>query len=502
MITPMKWDLLQALEDTLIDFVRQTAARWTERLYWAVSLSRKKWLRETQLLEEECGKFRADFLWLGSKPSEFINRAAKEVVQIIDKYDRNNGLHLTTTADKEIHKHICRCMLEAALFPTITDWHIKNDTSEFTKELMVLLFPCLPNMKCLRVAEDMPSRCSWLLANNIRMLNHLQEFYFPIGCSRHVLIELGKHCKQLKRLSVMSSKHVDDSSVNHLLKLRNLVFLNVDGTHVTPKGYSRLLCNLPKLRNITWANRVDDVLLNITKDEIQTVKSLIGTVRNALTIVLKCPFITHLSLFAVKDNLSDLKELNAVTEFTLVDCDSDIGNLAEVLHGIGPKLKELDLSNVTNVSIRDVTKCCTHLEILSLDCCKFTQSGEKPFDPQLPHFQNLASLELRANRWYGDFHSYLRSYVNLKVLTARCIPDLDDVAVVSVLQSNGFQNLKEFSAQDCGFLSMISVSLLVENCGNLHLLKGVGTWSGIQKEDMPEVYRKASYADVPITVVP
>jgi hypothetical protein len=502
MITPMKWDLLQTLEDSLLDSVRLTAAGWTERLYWAATQSREKWLRETQLLEEECGKFRKDFLWLASKPSEFTNRVAREIVQIIDEYDKNSGLHLSTSADREIHKHVCRCMLEAALFPRITDWNIKNDTSEFTKELMVLLFHCLPEMKCLRVAKDMPSRCSWLLANNIGMLKHLQEFYFPIGCSRQVLTELGKHCNQLKRLSVMSSKHVDDSSVIHLLKLINLVFLNVDGTHITPIGYGRILCNLPKLRNITWANRVDDVLLSVTKYEIETVKSLIGTARNALTIVLKCPFITHLSLFAAKDNLSDLKGLNAVTEFTLVDCDSDIVHLAEVLQGIGPRLRQLDLSNVTNVSIRDVTKCCTQLVIFSLDSCEFTHLGNQHFDPQLPHFQNLASLEMRANRWYGDFHYYLRSYVNLKVLTARCTPDLDDVAVVSVLQSNGFHNLKEFSAHDCGFLSMISVLLLVENCRNLHLLKGVGTWSGIQKEDMPEVFRKARYADAPITVVP
>ena len=163
--------------------------------------------------------------------------------------------------------------------------------------------------------------------------------------------------------------------------------------------------------------------------------------------------------------------------------------MTKVLHSTGPKLKQFDLSNDTNVSIREVRKCCTHLEILSLDSYKFIQWGDQAFDPQLPHSQNLVSLELRANRWYGYFHSFLLPYVNLKVLTARYTPDLDDAATVSVLHSNGFQNFK-FSAHDCGFLRMISVFLLVENCGNLHCLKGVGTWSGIQNEDMPELYRR------------
>ena len=89
------------------------------------------------------------------------------------------------------------------------------------------------------------------------------------------------------------------------------------------------------------------------------------------------------------------------------------------------------------------------------------------------------------------------------MLTARCTPDIYDGTVLALLQSNGFQNLKEFSAHDCGFLNTISMFLLVGNCGNLHCLKGVGTWSGKQKEDMPEMYRKVRYADVPVTrVVP
>jgi hypothetical protein len=82
-------------------------------------------------------------------------------------------------------------MLEAALFPGLTDWNGKTDTSEFTKELMVLLFPCLPDMKFLRVAQNMPRRCPWLLENNSGMLKQSQKNYFPISCSRQVLADWG-----------------------------------------------------------------------------------------------------------------------------------------------------------------------------------------------------------------------------------------------------------------------------------------------------------------------
>ena len=88
MITSMKLDLFQVLKNNLVDPVRQTAARWTTRLYAAATQNREKWLRETRLLEEECVKLHADFRWVGSKPSKFINSVPREVVQIIDEYDK------------------------------------------------------------------------------------------------------------------------------------------------------------------------------------------------------------------------------------------------------------------------------------------------------------------------------------------------------------------------------------------------------------------------------
>jgi hypothetical protein len=97
------------------------------------------------------------------KTQKILYNVPREDVQIIDEYDKNN-VHLTTL-DVEIHKHVCRCMLEAALFPGITDWNIKTDTSVFAKELMVPSFPCLPDMKCLRVAHNTPRRCSWLITS-------------------------------------------------------------------------------------------------------------------------------------------------------------------------------------------------------------------------------------------------------------------------------------------------------------------------------------------------
>jgi hypothetical protein len=467
---------------------------WTNRLREAGYLRREEWLREIQRVEEECELQREHYISLKPCATETLNYVAREFVKIIEDYDGNNGRHLVTAADRTIHKLACRSMLESALIPGITVWDVSIAKSEFLKELMILSFPSLPDLKCLRIAEEAFHGCSWLLVNSIWMLTHLQEFYFPFGCFNQVLAELGKHCSKLKRLSVMFSEEVNDGSVIHLKKLKNLVFLNVGGTSITPRGYGEILSGLSKVQNVMWTSYVDDVLMSITKEEIHSVKHLFGTVRNVLILALKYPFITHLSLYRVKDDLSNLKELTTITDLALADCDSDSVCLVNILQSLGSRLRHLELKNVNNVSVRDVINCCTHLETFAIKSCNFTCPEGLNFEPQLQHFQNLAVLELTANQWYEDFHSYLKCYVNLKELIARNTPQLDDTAVVSVLRSKGFQELRIFSAHGCGALSMLSAFLLMEYCDNLIQLRGVGTWTHVNvKEDMGSLMRIARY---------
>jgi hypothetical protein len=72
---------------------------------------------------------------------------------------------------------------------------------------------------------------------------------------------------------------------------------------------------------------------------------------------------------------------------------------------------------------------------------------------------------------------------------------------MSVLHYKGFQKLKEFSAFKCGPLSMISASLLIKGCANLICLKGVGTWSGVKEEDIPNLLCMARNGRDPIAIV-
>jgi hypothetical protein len=122
------------------------------------------------------------------------------------------------------------------------------------------------------------------------------------------------------------------------------------------------------------------------------------------------------------------------------------------------------------------------------------------FHPQITHFHKLACLTLKGNGYFVNFNNYLTCYVHLERFTASNIAQLDDAAVHFIVTNNGFQELKVFSAHHGGSLSLKSADLLIENCRNLSQLRGVGTWSGINKEeDMPYLLLIAMRANVQIT---
>jgi hypothetical protein len=131
--------------------------------------------------------------------------------------------------------------------------------------------------------------------------------------------------------------------------------------------------------------------------------------------------------------------------------------------------------------------------------CLFGISKHKFIRPHLLHFQNLASLTLKGNGKCVNFNNYLTCYVHLERFTASNIAQLDDAAVSFILTNKGFQELKVFSAHHCGHLTIKSAVLLIENCHNLSQIRGVGTWSGINKEvDMRNLLHIAMKANVDI----
>jgi hypothetical protein len=499
--TPVDPEGALALRQTqFLQWAQPIAQDWFTRLGCAARQGQVEWLRQIQSVEEECANTREHCPVQEDLDAANIECAATELLKMIENYYKEH-CKLARTSDEKISLMcICRNILQAVLPPGLTKWDMSCVNSDFMKELMVLSLRILPFIKCLKVKTEAFSTCSWLLLNNIRLLRELQEFIFPTGCSRQILAELGTYWPRIKILDISSSTNVDEGSVVHLLKLKNLVYLNIDGTSITPQSYGTILSVLPDVENISWSAPADDVLMCVTKDILSSVKSITGTIQNAQILVQKCPFIKKLSVSNAVDDLSDLKNLTALTDLKIVNCDFHTINLLSILILIGPHLKRLELSFVSGVSVYALTHHCDFLETLEIANCNINHSENPLYFCEFLHFQCLACLTLIGNGCILNFNNYLACYVNLTSFTATYTAQLDDTAVSFILTNEGFQELKVFSAHHCGPLSIKSAVMLIEKCRNLSQLRGVGTWSGINKEeDMPNLLPIALKANVHIT---
>jgi hypothetical protein len=123
-----------------------------------------------------------------------------------------------------------------------------------------------------------------LLVERIQILTHLQEFCFHTGCTTEIIIQLSKYCPHMKKISVQDSRRVDDQCVEHLLKLRHLLSLNIAETSVSANSYATLLSGLPQVRDVVWFHPIDPVLGNLTLC-LPSVEAFVGIISDAKLLV-------------------------------------------------------------------------------------------------------------------------------------------------------------------------------------------------------------------------
>jgi hypothetical protein len=491
----------QGRHSNFLDVILSSCVSWVNRLHQAVFRNRYEWFEAITCVDRECEILCYVFMSGGPYETETLNTTAKKIVELVEMYDASIDSRIDRAIDGNTQKNVCYRMLKVVMHPRVSEWDICRATSHVMRETMILSLSSLPNIQRLKIPGQINSGCKKLLLCNIHTLKNLQEFRFDYGCDREVLVELGKHCTRLKKLFINSSKHVGDNSIIELMKLEELVILDISETAITPKGYGAILSHLKNLENVMWSGFIDDVLMNVAKDRLCNVNTMSGSVRNTDIIITKCPLIKNFCVVKTENNVQSIGNLVAMAELNIVSCDATAINLVAILQGISTGLTSLEVGNVTNMDIEHVIMHASLLEKLTIVCCKFKQTSGSFFDSTLPHFRCLEFLEMIGNQWYGDFRSYLKSYACLKVFIAKNTPEVDDTAVKTVVESRGFQELREFSAIDCGPLGKIAACLLIKSCAKLKRIRGVRTWSGLgTKNDIAYVLGMAKSLEVPVTV--
>jgi hypothetical protein len=99
-------------------------------------------------------------------------------------------------------------------------------------------------------------------------LRHLQEFTYKHSCTDEVVDQLGLHCSRLKELDLYLSRGVTNASVQHLLQLRKLEFVNLDETQIDSKHYGLLLSELPIIKNIRFRKMEENILDQVAEENL------------------------------------------------------------------------------------------------------------------------------------------------------------------------------------------------------------------------------------------
>jgi hypothetical protein len=464
--------------------VREAAVKWTSRLHSAAATGRKSWLQEIKSVEGECVLVREN---LASLPVPFVSDiivlyAVKEFTKLIaSHHDYCRRPLINRIIDRQIHEDICGTMLKAVLLPCISTCDIGITHSDFVKELLIKLLYVIPNIKSLILPAAYDADYLQLLVQRIQILTQLQEFQFHVGCTTEIIIQLSKYCPLMKRISVQQSRRVGDKCVGHLLKLRNLLSLNVAGTSVSTNSYVTLLSGLPEIRNVIWFRPIDPVLRKLTAC-LPSVAEFVGRISDAKLLVQKCPNIRELVLHSFAEDISDFGELRRVAVLSVFGCCWNLIRFSYVIRALGTTLTNLEMRNVENINMEDLSNYCTVLHSLTITYSHIIYT--ETFNPELPHFRNLKELRLRRNWGPFDFSSILHLYVNLNVLSIVGMEQVTDAFITKIVSAGGLRNVTEFIVDYCGYLSIDSALLVMLKYPNLTKLGNTDSWPGVTDAQM------------------
>jgi hypothetical protein len=286
----------------------------------------------------------------------------------------------------------------------------------------------------------------------------------------------------MKKISIEYSKRVDDSCVEHLLRLRHLISLNIAETSISTNGYATLLSGLPQLEDITCFYPFDLVIRHL-RLSIPSVRKFIGTISAGRSLVQMCPNIRELVLLYLTSDPSDLREFTMVAHLTIQQANSAVYRISPLITRLGPTLTCLKLFHVVNICVKDVINYCTSLKLLSINLCKLKGDLER-FSHELQHFQNVKELRLVRNAGTFDFSNILHMYVNLNQLHVEGMEQMTETMIIRIISVGGFRNLDEFVAEQCGDLSLDVLALLMESCPSLIFIGHLSSWPGISKEQL------------------
>jgi hypothetical protein len=449
--------------------------RWLANLFQAVENRRGGYLLTANTALDECRQMADEILMIAPGILKLLSpRLALQFGHIILKYDGLNHRLMGMSGNaKKIYLSLCSAMFRSVLSRFIQNFDTDITTKRIGHLIILENLDCVPNLLEFSLSCVFQNK-SLLIASKIHYLWNLQIFKYRYYCSGEIVQLLGMYCPLLTDVDIAGSAGVTNASVQHLMELRELKFLNVEGTQIDDEHYAIILSELPNIASIRFCQHDVSIISRIAAERLDTITHIKVSFLDMNKLI--SPSTTNISLTTDDRDLSGLTAFNALHVLTLCDLDYRRCNLTAVMRGIGHGLTDLKVFRAKRVKPRDIITLCPSLVNLSLVSSTYSRrKANRPFDPQLPHFRNLIELKIDYLSRKTAIFSFIRYYVSLKTIQLKRFSIFTFDFVREIIKLGTFKKLEVLMLYEDfpGAVTMEGLRMLLRHCPFLKRIKGV-----------------------------
>lgn len=337
------------------------------------------------------------------------------------------------------------------------------------------------------------------ILSGVKSMSYLTSFCLCFDCTNTIINVLGHNCLALERLDVTASKSVTDRGLPSLFNCKRLKEVNLYRTSVTSAGFRDLLSGLPNIQNIGRCDEFGNVLERLDEQKSNPLSLSVLQCKDMsfeqLTLLIKyCPSLTSLSIFH-DERIADitiLKELQNLRDLKLLNCDFFTDYVKQLLECRGKNLDKLHLEHVEEIDLNAlmyISQFCPKLKTLSFYNCEFSEHRFVTYDLKslaVTPFACLEKLVCVSDCSLYHLEFLMQHSKNVKYIQLGSSTGINDATISSVLRQNPMKSLEELKILYSSDLSMQSVRLLMNHCGQLRTLSELESWEGISPSELRE----------------
>jgi len=341
---------------------------------------------------------------------------------------------------------------------------------------------------------------------SFKFLQNLTSLSFTNECQNETLAVVGQNCRLLSHLDIAGSQSVTDQGASWLLGCKELTILDLYQTAISIEGYAQLLLALPRLNSVGRCGafgQILEYLATYNRDQIQlSIKYFHSgdvSYEQLRLLTIMCPKLTHVSLYVDEDAgnlLEPLTSLKELSEVKLLACNFYTDKVDELLKGKGNQLTLLHLEHIDELDMNAlccIAENCPNLIRLVFFSCDFVENfGHSLTDKKFsyPPFQQLQSLVCVSESAPNIIEFLLVHAKRLKSVQFGSTAWFNDDTVAKVLAKGALRQVEEIRILRSYELTMRAVSVLLEQCPNLHILAEMDGWEGISQIELLQLRKK------------